>query len=268
VLKIDSTYHLWYEGDDGATSRIGHATSQDGLIWIKDTANPVLDLGPSGEWDWLHAYGPSVISYNNTFLMWYSGHTLPATWQTGYARSKDGSNWTRQEKLISPGSPGTFDDQAADYSTALVEGNLFKIWYSGSREGGAYAIGHATARACGAVNASISQVYLPLVQKESSSPCPAYYTDDFSDPGSGWPISDNINRKFSYIGGEYQIQVKDPLILWSVTPGAKATDFTASVSARRANSNEGGYGLTFGIDEDKGQRYDSGGLLTMLMLLP
>src|SRR3712207_7462109 len=56
------------------------------------------DIGPSGEWDWLHAYGPSVVYFNNSFVMWYSGYSLPATWQTGYATSNDGSTWVRDRK--------------------------------------------------------------------------------------------------------------------------------------------------------------------------
>ena len=32
-------------------ARIGHATSPDGITWTKDTNNPVLDVGPDGNWD-------------------------------------------------------------------------------------------------------------------------------------------------------------------------------------------------------------------------
>jgi uncharacterized repeat protein (TIGR01451 family) len=148
VLKVGSTYHMWYEGDDGATTRIGHATSTDGMTWTKDPANPVLDVGPSGDWDWLDAYGPSVLYYNNTFVMWYSGKTLPPAWQTGYALSPDGTNWTRQEMLIPEGAPGAFDSDSADYASVIVDGSDFKVWYSGYN-GANYTIGYATAEVCG-----------------------------------------------------------------------------------------------------------------------
>jgi hypothetical protein len=91
----------------------------------------------------------------------------------------------------------------------------------------------------------------------SSTPsCPAYYTDNFSDPGSGWPIDDNSDRRYAYVGGEYQIWVKNPYNGRLVTPGAKATDFTASVSARRASGTTGGYGIIFGINENWTQWYE------------
>ena len=43
VLKEGSSYKMWYTGDDGANpSRIGLATSTDGITWTKAAANPVL----------------------------------------------------------------------------------------------------------------------------------------------------------------------------------------------------------------------------------
>jgi len=42
VLKIDSVYHMWYSGYDGAIMQSGHATSVDGINWEKDSLNPVF----------------------------------------------------------------------------------------------------------------------------------------------------------------------------------------------------------------------------------
>jgi len=258
VVKQGSTYHMWYEAYDGATPRLGHATSSDGLTWSKDPANPVLDVGPSGDWDWLGSYGPNVIEYNNTFILWYSGHTLPEAWQTGYALSTDGTNWTRQEMLIPEGTAGAFDSNSADYASVIADGGDFKVWYSGYN-GADYTIGYATAEVCSEASPAPSPaatVYLPVVMKGGGSSCPAYYTDNFSDPGSGWPISDTGERQFAYTGGQYRIWVKNPSAGWFVTPGAKATDFTASVSARRASGSSGAYAIQFGINEDWSQFYE------------
>ena len=78
MIKEGSTYHLWYTGNDGMTLRIGHATSSDGINWTKDPANPVLDIGSPGAWDWLNVYGPSVVKVGAEYKLWYSGETLPA----------------------------------------------------------------------------------------------------------------------------------------------------------------------------------------------
>jgi len=257
VLKQGNTYHMWYEGNDGSgqsTHRIGHATSSDGISWAKDLANPVLDVGPPGDWDWLDTYGPNVIRHNNNFILWYSGRTLPEAWQTGYALSSDGVNWTRQKMLIPEGAPGAFDQASADYASVIADGANFRIWYSG-HNGTHYAIGYASAQVCGAAGPA-AFVYLPLVRKSNTTSCPAYYTDNFSDPGSGWPVSDDNNRRFAYLNGQYQIWVKKPASGWFVSPGAKATDFTASVSARRASGSGGAYALQFGLNEDWSQFYE------------
>ena len=251
VIRQGGTYHMWYEGYDGMTSRIGHATSSDGINWIKDPANPVLDVGPPGGWDWLYAYGPSVVAYGDVYLLWYSGGTLPLAWQTGYALSFNDSTWTRGGMLIREGAPGTFDVNGADYPSVIVDGASFKVWYTGMDDGGAYNIGYATAEICGTPS---NPIYLPIVMRNWSL-CPAYYTDDFSDPGSGWPVYDDSDVRFAYTDGQYQIWLKKPSLGWPVTPGAKAADFTVAVSARRTSGDYGVYGIIFGLNEDWSELY-------------
>jgi predicted GH43/DUF377 family glycosyl hydrolase len=253
VIKEGSTYHMWYHGSDGVTSRIGHATSLDGLTWTRDAANPVLDVDPPGAWDWLHVYAPSVVAYSGTYLLWYSGMTLPPSWQTGYALSADGSNWARGGLLIPEGDPGTFDTHSADYASVILNGSTFQVWYSGVNDAYTNNIGYATAQICD-VNTT---VYLPLLLKAwISGGCSAYYTDGFSDPSSGWPVDEDNNRKYAYTGGQYQILVKNPSQGWWVTPGAKATDFALAVSARRTSGDEGSYSILFGIDKDWSELYE------------
>jgi uncharacterized repeat protein (TIGR01451 family) len=257
VIKEGSTYHMWYWGYDGVTDRIGHATSSNGTAWTKDSANPVLDIGSPGGWDWLHVYGPSVMRYNNTFLMWYSGETLPEAWQTGYALSPDGSAWTRGKMLIPEGAAGAFDANSADYPSVIADGDQFKVWYSGLNASGVYNVGYATAEVCSAAAAPANSVYLPIVLQGGGAPsCPTYYADSFSDPGSGWGVYEDSDGKLGYTGGQYQIWLKKPSLGWTVTPGAKATDFAAAVSAHRASGSSGAYGIAFGINEDWSQQYE------------
>ncbi len=103
-------YHLWYcgrgelEGTNpifypDAAYRVGHATSQDGVKWVKDPENPVVDTGrPIIGWDWLAAAEPTVIIDNGVFEMWYVGATIRSGkffLQIGYATSPDGTNWEK-----------------------------------------------------------------------------------------------------------------------------------------------------------------------------
>ena len=41
---------MWYSGNDENTTRIGYATSSDGINWTKN-ANYILDKGIEGSWD-------------------------------------------------------------------------------------------------------------------------------------------------------------------------------------------------------------------------
>jgi uncharacterized repeat protein (TIGR01451 family) len=258
VIKIGATYHLWYTGNDGITDRVGHATSFDGITWVKDPANPVLDIGAPGAWDWIDVYAPSVVAYGDKYLMWYSGGTLPPKYQTGFAISNDGVTWTRQTGLISQGAAGSFDSDSADYPAVILEGDQFKIWYSGLNSSGTYNIGYGTAQVCSPnpTPPGSNFVYLPLIFKPSAPACTAYYVDNFSNPTSGWYTGENSAAKFAYTNGEYQVWIKNPNDGQLVTPGAKAADFTASVSARRTSGASGAYGLVFGINEEWSQFYE------------
>jgi len=74
VIYDGLRYQMWYEGHDGANFRIGQAVSSDGLHWTKDGANPILDLGPPGSWDSVHADEPYVLFDGQLYRLWYSGY--------------------------------------------------------------------------------------------------------------------------------------------------------------------------------------------------
>jgi beta-1,2-mannobiose phosphorylase / 1,2-beta-oligomannan phosphorylase len=45
LVENDGTYHLWYTGyaaDKPPTMSLGHATSRDGVHWVRDPANPIF----------------------------------------------------------------------------------------------------------------------------------------------------------------------------------------------------------------------------------
>lgn len=79
VVHHGGTFHMWYSGGDGTTPQvwqIGYASScdQDGVVWVKDPANPVLGIGANPSWE----CGDSVdfnyvFNDNGTWTMFYSG---------------------------------------------------------------------------------------------------------------------------------------------------------------------------------------------------
>ncbi len=149
VLFIDSVFHMWYNGNTGSDfSRdilIGHATSADGITWIKDTLNnPVLDVGPNGAWDDVWISCPSVIFDGSEYHMWYSGYdgTNSAYIKIGHASSPDGIVWTKDPSNPVL-TPGNWDYPRVDFPEVVFDGAEFHMWYSGG-EFFDWQIGYAT----------------------------------------------------------------------------------------------------------------------------
>lgn len=155
VIKVGTTYMLWYRGGSATGGAIGFATSPDGIAWTK--YDPVIP-GGSGSWD-TTPYHPEVIFDGTAYHMWYSGcNQAEDLCQEGYAISPDGSHWTRKGMVLPQGTTGAWDGQSADHAAVLLVGSTFKMWYSGYN-GTNYQIGYASA-----ANLDHS-IFLPLVLK-------------------------------------------------------------------------------------------------------
>jgi predicted GH43/DUF377 family glycosyl hydrolase len=128
VIKVGSTYVMYYEGEDSATHtrQIGRAVSSDGLSWTKSPATPVLAVGPSGAWDSGEVRYPSVFYDGTTYRMWYWGAGSGCDLM-GLATSSDGITWTRPQTASGFGSC----DFAGQYAPGAVikNGSTFMMWY-------------------------------------------------------------------------------------------------------------------------------------------
>ncbi len=144
VIKVSETsYMMYYTGNDGSVRKIGLATSTDGSNWTRQ--GQVLGLGAGGQWDDAQVRAPSVvIDAPNLYKMWYSGYD-GSNYRIGYATSTDGSNWTRQGQVLDLGTSGQWDDAGVLY--AYIYSNMtsssYKMWYTGY-SGSNYRIGLAT----------------------------------------------------------------------------------------------------------------------------
>jgi predicted GH43/DUF377 family glycosyl hydrolase len=149
VLYIDSLYKMWYMGEDGTSSRIGYATSSDGMNWEKYSENPVLDLGPLASWDEREVMHPRVVFDGSTYHMWYNGYGQEVQ-RTGYASSPDGINWVKYagNPVLSTGGPGTWDGFMLAIMGVIKADNEFKMWYTGGdgteEDAKYFRIGYAT----------------------------------------------------------------------------------------------------------------------------
>lgn len=75
IIQDGGTLHMWYQGSnaDKSITGIGHATSTDGgITWVKDPANPLLVGAPLGEWDAERVFYPTVTqNAEGQLFMWY-----------------------------------------------------------------------------------------------------------------------------------------------------------------------------------------------------
>ena len=98
VLKLEDGFHMWYLGSGDYKSktawRIGHATSSDGLKWIKSGKEPVLDIGKPGDWDGGTFMSFDIILRDDKLLFWYAaapsehGDETKMTIQIGHGTSE------------------------------------------------------------------------------------------------------------------------------------------------------------------------------------
>ena len=89
VAKNGTKYHMMYAKQIGPNEGpVGHAVSNDGITWSKDTANPVFNPGGAGKWDKDRIYPGSLMYKNGMFHLWYGGsYDASNIWQIGHATS-------------------------------------------------------------------------------------------------------------------------------------------------------------------------------------
>ncbi len=147
VLFDGTTYEMWYTGNL-FSGGIGYATATDPAVWTRHAGNPVLNRGGSGAWDQNWVLNPVVLHRDTLYQMWYSAES-GGFWQTGYATSPDGINWTKDtlnNPVLTVGAAGEWDAVAAMAGSVLFEDGLYHMWYHGTT-GNAFSdweIGYAT----------------------------------------------------------------------------------------------------------------------------
>jgi uncharacterized repeat protein (TIGR01451 family) len=96
-----------------------------------------------------------------------------------------------------------------------------------------------------------AKLYLPLVSRDYC----ARFSDDFSNPASGWPIADDGRLRWEYLSGEYRMLVR-PIESWAgARPGVRCCSYTVAVDVRNPSGVDGTYGLIFGLSDNWQQFY-------------
>ena len=126
VVKVGNWWHMYYEAwavgnyDGLGAIAIGHATSLDGVHWVKDPANPVLPAS-ANDWDAAGTWDPSVIYEDGLFKLWHGGNA--GDW--GYATSTDGVHFVEHGQLS---HLGTCEDDHVVHDAA--SGRYFMYYWN------------------------------------------------------------------------------------------------------------------------------------------
>lgn len=131
VIKDGSTYKMWYGGQqNGGSIWIIYCTSTDGETW--GNFQVVVSPGDEGTYDTSQCYDSQVIKVDSTtYKMWYTGYDGSNT-HIIYCDSTDGINWSNHQRVVAPGDEGTYDTQWAGHSAVILDGSIYKMWYSGA----------------------------------------------------------------------------------------------------------------------------------------
>lgn len=71
ALIIDNKVHLFYQTyGNGRNDAICHAWSEDGIIFTRDTTNPIFH--PDGNWNCGRAIDAEVIKFNGSYYLYYA----------------------------------------------------------------------------------------------------------------------------------------------------------------------------------------------------
>lgn len=92
------------------------------------------------------------------------------------------------------------------------------------------------------------RVYLPCL----NNACKPLYSDNFSNPASGWPIYDQGDYYSNYVNGEYRILIRDDYSWFAVTPGVSleqndAYSITVDIRSPTSDQAYATHGIILGI---------------------
>lgn len=152
VVKEGTTYIMFYNNQ--AQTQIGYATSPDKTTWTKYALNPVLANSGAG-WDANMILEPQLVKREGIYYLFYEGQGADGHDRAGAAWGTTLNTWTRSglNPLLDIGAPGAWDDfhtsadcvmtDVATRLTPVVEGGVFKVWFTGEAPVPAL-IGYAT----------------------------------------------------------------------------------------------------------------------------
>jgi predicted GH43/DUF377 family glycosyl hydrolase len=128
VFYNGEVYHMYY----GNSTAIGHATSSNGIDWIKDEENnPILMPQPNTFYN-SRVFSGGTILYNDTIHIWFTGRDGSVTDRIGYGYSTDYSTFTWSADTAMDRGPMVWEYGGISANSVLVVDGQYRMWYTGT----------------------------------------------------------------------------------------------------------------------------------------
>ncbi|HEV7502756.1 MAG TPA: hypothetical protein VGQ33_22215, partial [Vicinamibacteria bacterium] len=157
VVREGTLFRMWHEAYDGATWRLAHATSLDGIAWTE--TGVVLEPGPPGSLDEAGVRHPVVLASPSGYELWYQGRSRSSpAFHVLRARSADGRNWRKLEGEIGlhADPPARADEEVRVGSVLARPGGAREVFFSKETT-------TARAAAFGVVSSRTTSIYAEVV---------------------------------------------------------------------------------------------------------
>lgn len=140
VMKQGNIYKLWYTANIGWIDNQGHIVPKYDIKYLESSSqthwpeNPQLSVALEGD-----EYGltmPQVFFEDNIYKMFYSIRSLSKGYRLGYAESKDGIHFERQDyKMDIDVSSSGFDSEMICFGKILKHNDKTYLFYCGNHYG-------------------------------------------------------------------------------------------------------------------------------------
>jgi hypothetical protein len=138
VLVEEGRWRMWYvsctgwervNGQARHSYHIRYAESSDGLEWERD-GTVCIDFANPGEFA---ISRPCVIRDGDVYRMWFSARG--SAYRLGYAESRDGIHWERDDASAGVPRSGAWDAQMQAYPAVFDHGDARYLLYNGNDYG-------------------------------------------------------------------------------------------------------------------------------------
>ncbi|MEO9485823.1 MAG: hypothetical protein ABJG47_20365 [Ekhidna sp.] len=140
LLDLDNKlWEMWYVSGEGWRNKdlpiynIKYAHSSDGINWIRE-GTVCIDFNSARE---TALARPCVLKSEDGYRMWFSYKDPAIGYRIGFAASKNGKDWKRQDALggLDVGSKGDWDSEMIQYSYIFFHEGIYYLLYNGNGYG-------------------------------------------------------------------------------------------------------------------------------------